>query len=143
MTWVVSEFLQNKHFGFCGSTQTPEVKVFFHVRDFIRTLPGQVGPVPGEQVLVPDTTKGSRGLFAPQVFRVNPPIRSEGFVVAYDPDKGWGFIRDPSALEEVFFHRTDLMFFGIPLPGAAVEFTYGNLKGKSRACWVCVGGSNV
>jgi cold shock CspA family protein len=142
MKWVVSEFLPDKHFGFCESTQAPEVKVFFHVRDFIRTHPGQVGPVPGEQVLVPETSTGFRGLFAPQVLRVSSPIRSGGFVVSYNPDKGWGFIQDPGNSQQVFFHRRDMITIGLPLPGAAVEFTYGKVKDKSRACWVCVGRGN-
>ncbi len=135
MNWVVTDFVQEKHFGFCGDLDSPEVKVFFHARDFIRLKPGETGPILGETVIVDKIEYQTKGFCAKIVKRKISPTTITGSIVSYSPQKGWGFILGNDR-QEYYFHKKELLGSWVPLPGISVEFSGGNIKGKPRACWV-------
>ncbi len=137
MTWVVADFVQEKHFGFCEGLDPSkaETKVFFHARDFIRLTPGEAGPVLGEKVQIDNIEYHSKGPCAKSVRRENPPAKAYGSVSSYDSQRGWGFIRGEDK-KEYYFHKKEIVGSWLPIAGNLVEFFSGNLKGKTRACWV-------
>jgi len=139
MTWRVSEFIPEKHFGFCNCDDpaVTEAKVFFHVRDFIRLVPGEPGPVLGEEVLVSKIEAQSRGPCARLVHRKSSPALLRGTVLSYSTQRMWGFILGEDQ-RDYYFHKKELLGSWIPLQGSPVLFSSGNVEGKDRACWVCL-----
>jgi len=56
-----------------------------------------------------------------------------GKVVLFKPDKGYGFVRDSSSDEDIFFHVSDFSPDTEPRAGQAVEFRVGQRKGQALA----------
>lgn len=139
MTWRISEFIPEKHFGFCccDDPTATEVKAFFHARDFIRIAPGEVGPILGEQVLVSEVQNQDKGPCARRVQRITSPTLQRGTVISYNPNKMWGFLCGENK-KEFYFHKREIIGSWVPLPGSPVIFYDGNVSGKGRACWVCI-----
>ncbi len=60
-----------------------------------------------------------------------------GVVESFDPQKGWGLVRQfGSPREKLFLHKSEIDPGWVPLKGTAVKFYKGSSKGKPRACRV-------
>lgn len=144
MIWKVSDFIPERYFGFCSpeNSVATETKVFFHARDFIRLIPGEPGPILGEEVSVSGLEDQAKGRCARRVQRIITPTPQTGTVISYDPKKMWGFIRGGDG-NDLYFHKREIIGSWLPLPGKPVSFFDGTLGGRHRACWVCFGSKYV
>jgi len=141
--------------GLYGFAADDSGQVFFHLGSFdpggpwmfhprCSTCPkegcpwGHTSPPPvlGEpvQVELGDTPAGDgQAPRAVKVTRIHAPLTVEGFVVAFDAPRGFGFIR---GTDEVSYHlhRCEMVDGRLPQLGQRVMFYAGMRQGKPRAC---------
>mgnify|MGYP002630001865 CR=1 FL=1 len=134
MLMRVAMYAPHKLYGFAESD---EGRVFFHTQVF---QPGEPGPPPivGEPVEVyldNATSQEGKCPRALQVLRLDRPERLRGFVDDFNPDKGWGFVRDAKG-RSFYLHRSEVLDGKLPLKGRRVAFYEGAAKGRPRACYV-------
>ena len=146
----VSKYLPDKLFGFAADSR---MEVFFHLGSFdpkgLRSghpKEGIVGwewvsppPILGELVSVtlPDTLSVDKAPRALRVERLEIPVAVTGEVEAFDPLRGYGFIKGSDGVS-YHLHRSEMLGGHMPLPGNTVIFYAGTRQDRPRACHVKV-----
>ncbi len=121
-----------KCFGFergYGFIESKGKDYFFHADDVLAN--GKVLPVGAEVcfAIVIDSQGRPR---ATEVIEINPQESLSGWIVSYNPDRGFGFIESQKG--RIFFHRTSLCGKTEPEIGMTVNFDLSrDSEGRKKA----------
>ena len=123
-----------------GFAEFGQDRVFFHLEAF--HAEGGPPPIIGEEVEVelgPDVETGAdKAPRALRVRRVVVPVRIEGVVESFNPEKGWGFVKGVDGVS-YYLHRSEVEDGRLPLPNQQATFFKGFKRDRPRACYVQVG----
>jgi cold shock CspA family protein len=134
---IVRKYLPTKNYGFL--VDSDERQAFFHESCFERGR-GDEGPPPvtDERVLVSvdfSNTGDKNVPRATRIRRIRDPYLLEGKVIAFNPDRGYGFIEGPQRIS-YYLHRSEIKGDESPEIGDTVRFYVGELKRGARASYV-------
>lgn len=134
---IVRKYLPNKNYGFLVDSN--ERQAFFHESCFERgSRDSSPPPVTGERVLVSvdfSNTGDKNVPRAVRIRRIREPYLLEGRVIAFSPDRGYGFIEGPERVS-YYLHRSEIKGEESPEIGDTVRFYVGELERGARASYV-------
>ena len=127
---VVEFYSVERGYGFLSDGVS---RFYFRAEDFLLESQDDPPPITGEPVEVEDTKEGkARG-----IRRKSQPVVRHGVVESFDPQKGWGFIREfESNGKRLFLHRSEMQQNWMPIKGTAVEYYEGQSRERPRACHI-------
>ena len=139
----VVKYIPDRLYGFVAEAGSSN-EVFFHLGAFDPRWDARFQgltppPILGEyvQVTLPDTpTSGNdRAPRAIRVQRLLEPVLLSGQVEAFDPHRGYGFVKGADGVT-YHLHRSEMVDGHMPFQGDPVQFYAGKRQDKQRACHV-------